>query len=257
MWGISHAKWNLLRKIEHGNTTNGATPKVARSLRSGHKIAIWCADTARWYTAKVVDSAPQRGTQHTVKYNSDKSNHHTHELMPIVYQKAAGASRRWAPAPPTYTPLCPKCGGTTRGATGASKGRLSYTCDACGSRCTCLHHATLARADPSSPQITEDADVRPTQPRQPGPETAPQVRGARKSPRLAALAADAGGRDEASAQMANAGAQAPPAPPPRPPRYRSDTDQRPCVADAVLTYHNANGLGAPGAGKGYLYGTWP
>ena len=177
--------------------------------------------------------------------------------MPISYQKAEGASRRWAPAPPTYKPLCPTCGGTTRGGTGASKGRLSYTCDddACGSRCTCRHPATLARADPSSPQITEDADVKPVKPTKTcgaGPSTAPQVRDARRSPRLAALAADAGGKDAPSAQMAAAGAQAPPAPPPRPLRYRSDTDQRPCVADTVLTYHNANGLGAPGAGRGYL-----
>ena len=52
--------------------------------------------------------------------------------------------------------------------------------------------------------------------------------------------------------MAAAGAQAPPAPRPRPLRYRNDTNQRPCVADTVLTYHNANGLGAPGAGRGYL-----
>ena len=87
MADYTHAKWNLLRRIEHGNTTTGAVPKVAHALRSGHKIAIWCADTARWYTAKVVDSAPQRGTQHTVKYDSDKSNHHTHDLMPISYSE--------------------------------------------------------------------------------------------------------------------------------------------------------------------------
>ena len=251
-WRITHAKWNLLRRIERGNTAARAAPRVAHALRKGHKIAIWCADKAEWYTAKVVDSAPQRGTQHTVKYDSDKGNHHTHELMPIAYQQPVGAHRRWAPAPPPYTPLCPECGGTTRGGTGASKDRLSYTCDVCGAKCTCRHPATLARADPSSPRITENADIRPTQTRQAGPSTASQVRGARKSPRLAARTPDAGGVDAPAAQMAAAGAQAPPAPPPRPPRYRRDTDQRPCVADAVLTYHNANGLGAPGAGKGYL-----
>ena len=84
------------------------------------------------------------------------------------------------------------------------------------------------------------------------PTPAAQTQGTRRSPRFASLAPDAGGQPAAAEQMASAGAQAPPAPPPRPLLYRDGTEQRPCVADTILTYHNANGLGAPGAGRGYL-----
>ena len=217
VWRISHAKWNLLRRIEHGNTTTSAVPRVANALRKGHKIAVWWqetdpAKTSRWYTAKVVDTTVERGTQHTVIYDSDKSQNHTHEFVLCAHRKAHGDYKRWAPAPPTYTPPCPKCGGTTRGATGASTGRLSYTCDRCGSRSTCRNPATLVRADPTCPRITEDPDVRLSQPRAARPPPAPQARGTRQSPRLAALAADAGGQAAADAQMENAGAQAQPAP---------------------------------------------
>ena len=120
-WSIGHKKWNLLRRIEHGNTTT--TPAVAHALRNGHKIAVWWADKSRWYTAKVIDTTVQRDTQHTLRYDSDKSKHYTHSLMRLPYQKAGGAYMRWAPAPPTYTPPCPHCGGTTRGGTGSSNER--------------------------------------------------------------------------------------------------------------------------------------
>ena len=156
------------------------------------------------------------------------------------------------PPPDTCAPPCPGCGGSTRGGTGASVGRLSYTCDQCENKCTCRDPATLVRADPASPRVTEDPDIRPTQTRATRHAPAAQTQGTRRSPRLATLAPDAGGQPAAAAQMANAGAHAPQAPPPRPLRYRSDADQRPCMADTILTYHNTNSLAAPGAGKGYL-----
>ena len=52
--------------------------------------------------------------------------------------------------------------------------------------------------------------------------------------------------------MLAAGAAAPPPPPPRPSTYREGAVHGPCVADAILGYHNANSLGTPGAGKAYL-----
>ena len=255
VWRISHAKWNLLRKIEHGNTTT--TPKVAADLRLGHRIAVWWQGpgpaNSRWYTARVLTAEVKRGVlQHTMLYDSDKSRRWTHNLMPQSRQPATGDFSRWAPAPPTFTPPCPGCGGSTRGGTGASVGRLSYTCDQCENKCTCRDPATLVRADPASPRITEDPDIRPTQTRATRRAPAAQAQGTRKSPRLATLAPDAGGQPAAAAQMANAGAHAPRAPPPRPLLYRSDADQRSCMADTILTYHNTNSLAAPGAGKGYL-----
>ena len=255
-WGISHAKWNLLRRIEHGNTSS-APIRVASALRTGHKIAVWWQEpdpaNSRWFIAKILESKVEKGVlEHKVLYNSDKSRTWTHRLMPRSHQIATGNSSRWAPAPPTFTPPCPGCGGSTRGGTGASIGRLSYTCDQCVSKCTSRDPATLARADPGNPRITEDPETRPTQARAMRQAPAAPAQGTRKSPRLATLAPDAGGQPAAAGQMANAGAHAPPAPPPRPLLYRSDTDQRQCVADTILTYHNTNSLGAPGAGKGYL-----
>ena len=256
LWGISHAKWNLLRKIEHGNTSS-APIKVASALKPGHRIAVWWQEpdpaNSRWYTARILKSIVEEGIlEHEVLYDSDKSRTWKHRLMPRSHQIATGDSSRWVPAPPTFTPPCPGCGGSTRGGTGASVGRLSYTCDQCGSKCTSRDPATLARADPGNPRITEDPETRPTQARAMRQAPAAPAQGTRRSPRLATLAPDAGSQPAAAAQMANAGAHAPPAPPPRPLLYRSDTDQRPCVADTILTYHNTNSLGAPGAGKGYL-----
>ena len=168
VWGNSHAKWNLLRKIEHGNTTT--TPKVAADLRPEHKIAIWWQGpgpaNSRWYTSRVLTAEVKGGVlQHTMLYDSDKSRRWTHILMPQSRQPATGDFSRWVPAPPTFTPPCPGCGGSTRGGTGASTGRLSYTCDQCSSKCTSRDPATLARADPANPRITEDPDIRPTQTR--------------------------------------------------------------------------------------------
>ena len=255
-WSIGHKKWNLLRKIEHGNTSS-APIKVASALRAGHKIAVWWQEpdpaNSRWYTARILKSIVEKGVlEHEVLYNSDKSRTWKHCLMPRSHQIATGNFSRWVPAPPTFTPPCPECGGSTRGGTGASTGRLSYTCDQCSRKCTSRDPATLARADPANPRITEDPEVRATQTRATRRAPAAQAQGTRKSPRLATLAPDAGGLPAAAAQMASAGARAPPAPPPRPLLYRSDADQRPCVADTILTYHNTNSLGAPGAGKGYL-----
>ena len=96
------------------------------------------------------------------------------------------------------------------------KYRLSYTCDQCESKCTCRDPATLVRADPANPRITEDPDIRPTQTRTARRAPVAQAQGTRKSPRLATLAPVAGGQPAAAAQMANAGAHAPQAPPPRP-----------------------------------------
>ena len=230
---------------------------MASALTRGHKIAVWWEQAdpsqSRWYTAKILKASVERGVlQHTVLYDSDKSRQWTHVFMKKCYQTAHGDFSRWAPAPPNNTPPCPKCQGSTRGGTGSGVGRLSYTCDICGGKCTCRDPATLARADPANPRITGDPDIRAAQTRPVSPTPAVQAQGTRRSPRLASLAPDAGSQPAAAAQMANAGARAPPAPPPRPLLYRDGTDQRPCVADTILTYHNANGLGAPGAGKGYL-----
>ena len=103
-WRISHAKWNLLRKIEHGNTTT--TPKVAADLRLGHKIAVWWQGpgpaNSRWYTARVLTAEVKNGVlTHTVLYDSDKSRRWTHALMPQSRQPATGDFSRWIPAPPT------------------------------------------------------------------------------------------------------------------------------------------------------------
>ena len=136
VWGISHAKWNLLRKIEHGNTTTGLPLRSPLTLRPGHKIAIWWQGpgpaNSRWYTSRVLTAEVKGGVlQHTMLYDSDKSRRWTHILMPQSRQPATGDFSRWVPAPPTFTPPCPGCGGSTRGGTGASVGRLSYTCDQC------------------------------------------------------------------------------------------------------------------------------
>ena len=74
-WHLTHAAWNLLRRIEQGNTTTA--PKDAHALRSGDKIAVWweepdSAVPACWYTAKVVDTTIERSAQHTVRYDQDK-----------------------------------------------------------------------------------------------------------------------------------------------------------------------------------------
>ena len=138
-WSIGHKKWNLLRKIEHGNTSS-APIKVASALRAGHKIAVWWQEpdpaNSRWYTARILKSIVEKGVlEHEVLYNSDKSRTWKHCLMPRSHQIATGNSSRWVPAPPTFTPPCPGCGGSTRGGTGASTGRLSYTCDQCSRKC--------------------------------------------------------------------------------------------------------------------------
>ena len=78
----------------------------------------------------------ERNTQHTVKYDRDNSVH-THDFMPRYLQDAVGSRARWTPALPTQTPPCPKCGAATRGGTGASTGRLSYTCDTGATKCAC------------------------------------------------------------------------------------------------------------------------
>ena len=186
--------------------------------------------------------------------------------MPRALQNATGQCVRWTAAPPAHSPACPSCNSTTKGATGAGGGtaqyaytphqakvtRLSYTCDKCEKKCTARNPAMLARADPASPHVTEPDDCRPTKARAPAQAPAARHPQARCSPRLAALAPDAGGRSAADAQMSDAGAVRQPPPPPRPTRYRDGTDQGPCLADAMLGYHNVNGLGAPGAGKAYL-----
>ena len=71
-------KWNLLRRIEHGNTA--ATPTVASALRPGHRIAVWWEDPdptkASWYTAKVLESKVEQGQLfHSVRYDSDTHSH--------------------------------------------------------------------------------------------------------------------------------------------------------------------------------------
>ena len=109
-WLPTHAAWNLLRRIEQGNTTTA--PQDAHALRSGDKIAVWWeepdpATPACWYTAKVVDTTIERSAQHTVKYDQDNTIH-THVFMPRFLQNAVDSRARWTPAPPTYTPPCPR-----------------------------------------------------------------------------------------------------------------------------------------------------
>ena len=269
-WHLTHAAWNLQRRIEHGNT---ATPTLARALRNKHRVAIWCSPEPDedfpqgWYTAKIIDPQTENHNQHLVQYDADGSTR-LHTFMPVAGHTASGGRDRWTPAPPPEAPPCPACGSATKGGTGAGGtatypytpyhakvARLAYTCVRCDSKCSAKNPATLARADPSSPRITEPLDCRPTPPRAPKPPPPQPPAGARQSPRLAALAAlapDADGHAAAPAQTAQARAHPPPAPPPRTANYRDHTDPRPCVADATLTYHNANGLAALGAGAAYL-----
>ena len=269
-WHLTHAAWNLQRRIEHGNT---ATPTLARALRNKHRVAIWCSPEPDedfpqgWYTAKIIDPQTENHNQHLVQYDADGSTR-LHTFMPVAGHTASGGRDRWTPAPPPEAPPCPACGSATKGGTGAGGtatypytpyhakvARLAYTCVRCDSKCSAKNPATLARADPSSPRITEPLDCRPTPPRAPKPPPPQPPAGARQSPRLAALAAlapDADGHAAAPAQTAQARAHPPPAPPPRAANYRDHTDPRPCVADATLTYHNANGLAALGAGAAYL-----
>ena len=239
-----------------GTQLRFTAPKDAHALRSGDKIAVWweepdSAVPACWCTAKVVDTTIERSAQHTVRYDQDKKIY-THVFMPRFLQNAVGSRSRWTPALPTYTPPCPNCGGSTRGGTGASPGRLSYTCDTCATKCTCRDPSALARTEHSSPHVTELPDIRLTKTRAPRQPPAPQPQGTRRSPRIAALTPNAGGQAAAAAQMLAAGAAAAPPPPPRPSTYRKGSVQGECVADAILGYHNANSLGTPGAGKAYL-----
>ena len=78
-WHLTHAAWNLQRRIEHGNTTAAATPTIANQLRNKHRVAIWCQPEPNetfprgWYTAKIIDPAPERHNQHTVQFDADAS----------------------------------------------------------------------------------------------------------------------------------------------------------------------------------------
>ena len=98
-WGLTHAAWNLLRRIEKGNTSS---KPLARHVSLGYKIAIWWdGDTSgdkRWYTGKVVGLGDSQ-TEKQIKYDSDGSLC-THDL----------ATTRWAPALPTPELKCPWCG---------------------------------------------------------------------------------------------------------------------------------------------------
>ena len=60
-WHLTHAAWNLQRRIEHGNTTAAATPTIANQLRNKHRVPIWCQPEPHetfprgWNTAKIFD----------------------------------------------------------------------------------------------------------------------------------------------------------------------------------------------------------
>ena len=96
-WLPTHAAWNLLRRIEQGNTTTA--PQNAHALRRGDKIAVWWTepDPAThdcWYTAKVVvDTTTERSNQHTVQYDRDNTIH-THVFMPRFLQNAVDSRAR-------------------------------------------------------------------------------------------------------------------------------------------------------------------
>ena len=245
-WALSHAAWNLLRRIERGNTSATATPTLARALRHKHRVAIWCSPEPGedfplgWYTAKIIDPQTENHNQHLVQYDADSSTR-VHRFMPVAGHTASNGRDRWLPAPPPETPSCPQscpaCGSPTKGGTGAGGtaaytythyhakvARLSYTCVKCDSKCTAKNPATLARADPTSPRITEPLDCRLTPTRAPKPPPPQRPTGPRQSPRLAALAAlapDASQRGAtAAANAARASTQPPLPPPPRPINYR-------------------------------------
>ena len=95
-WRLTHTQWNLLRRIEHGNTS--ATPKNANALLNGHKIAVWWEEPdptvpSCWYTAKVIDPTDEKNTQHKVRYTRDNSVH-THDFMPRSLQNGVGSRAR-------------------------------------------------------------------------------------------------------------------------------------------------------------------
>ena len=120
-WHLTHAAWNLQRRIEHGNT---ATPTLARALRNKHRVAIWCQPEpdedfpTGWYTAKIIDPQTQNHDQHLVQYDADNSTRE-HLFMPVAGRTASGGRDRWVPAPPLETPLCPACRSATKGGTPA------------------------------------------------------------------------------------------------------------------------------------------
>ena len=252
VWHLTHAAWNLLRRIEKGNTSPAAAPTLARALRRKHRVAIWCSPMPDedfppgWYTAKIIDPHPQNHDQHTVQYDADNSTCE-HLLTPVAGHSASAGRDRWVPAPPPETPLCPACGSATKGGTGAGGtatytythyhpkvARLSYTCVKCDSKCTAKNPATLARADPNSPRITEPIDCRLTPALAPKPAPPGRPAGARKSPRLAAHAAPAPGaghRDPGTTHAAQSSAQ----PSPTPPRGRPATGTSPTPGRASET----------------------
>ena len=84
------------------------------------------------------------------------------------------------------------------------------------------------------------------------PAPAPRPQGTRQSPRLAINppAVPAPYRAAGTSIPTATGARPPPYP--RTTQYRAEADQRQCVADTVLTYHNANSMAAQGAGRAYL-----
>jgi len=71
LWHLTHAAWNLLRRIETGNTPRA--PRDARALRFGNRVAIWWEEppassaVSGWYTAKVFDPIVEHSTQHIFK----------------------------------------------------------------------------------------------------------------------------------------------------------------------------------------------
>ena len=252
---MSHAAWNLLRRIEKGNTSATATPNLARALRRKHRVAVWCTPMPDedfppgWYTAKIIDPQTQNHDQHLVQYDADNSTCE-HLLTPVAGRAASAGRDRWLPAPPPETPPCPACGAATKGGTGAGGmaaytythyhakvARLSYTCVSCDRKCTAKNPATLARTDPSSPHITEPLDCRPTPVPAPKPPPPSRPAGARQSPRLnPPLAAPAPGAQDHGAEATQA-AQASPRPPPSPPRGQPTTETTPIPGPASRTRH--------------------
>ena len=131
-WRLTHTQWNLLRRIEQGNTTPArGTPKDARSLRKGHRVAIWWdepdADTKPgWYTAKIFDPLVENHDQHAVIHTIQITRCSRIYFMPHALQNATGQCVRWTAAPPAHSPACPSCNSTTKGATGAGGGAPQY-----------------------------------------------------------------------------------------------------------------------------------
>ena len=105
-WRLTHSAWNLLRRIEQGNTSYTA-PKDAHALRSGHKIAVWWEEPdpavpSCWYTAKVIDP-PTKETLST-PLNMTETIQYTRTISCPATSKMPSARAHAGHLPSRHTP---------------------------------------------------------------------------------------------------------------------------------------------------------